>query len=126
MVFHLVGGLGLFLVGINIMSENLKSLAGNKMKKIIEKSTNTPIKGVICGAIVTILIQSSSATTALSVGLVQAGLMTLTQATGVIIGANIGTTVTSILIGLNVGSYASITSGIGALIFSFTTKKNAR
>lgn len=126
MIFHLVGGLGLFLVGINIMSENLKSLAGNKMKKIIEKSTNTPIKGVVCGAIVTILIQSSSATTALSVGLVQAGLMTLTQAAGVIIGANIGTTVTSILIGLNVGRYALIILGIGALIVSFTKKKKAR
>lgn len=126
MIFSLIGGLGLFLVGINIMSENLKTLAGNNLKRIIEKSTNTPLKGILVGALVTTLIQSSSATTALSVGLVQAGLMTLPQAAAVIIGANVGTTVTSILIGLNVGRYALIILGIGALIVSFTKKKKPK
>ncbi len=105
------------------MSDNLKLLAGNKLKKIIEKSTNTPIKGVLCGIFVTGLIQSSSGTTALSVGLVQAGLMTLPQAAGVIIGANIGTTVTSLLIGLDVGKYALIIIGLGAMGYTFVKNK---
>jgi len=79
-IFMIVGGLGIFLYGINLMGDSLKSLAGNKLKLVIEKSTNTPIKGILMGIFITGLIQSSSGTTALTVGLVRAGLMTLPQA----------------------------------------------
>lgn len=123
-LLSVIGGLGIFLFGINLMGDSLKALAGNKMKMIIEKTTNTPLKGILVGAGVTALIQSSSGTTALTVGLVRAGLMTFPQAIGVIMGANIGTTVTSLLIGLNIGKYALIFVGIGAMMIFFTKKKN--
>jgi len=121
-----VGGLGIFLYGINLMGDSLKSLAGNKLKLVIEKSTNTPIKGILMGIIITGLIQSSSGTTALTVGLVRAGLMTLPQAVGIILGANIGTTVTSFLIGLKIKDYALPIMAAGAFLIFFTKRKKAK
>ncbi|MDE6241973.1 MAG: Na/Pi cotransporter family protein [Anaeroplasmataceae bacterium] len=114
-----LGGLGLFLYGINQMGDSLKTIAGDKLKTIIEKTTNTPIKGILVGTLVTAVIQSSSGTTALTVGLVRAGLMTFPQAIGVILGANIGATITSFFIGMNIESYSLIFVGVGALMIFF-------
>ncbi len=114
-----IGGLGLFLYGINQMGDSLKAIAGNRLKTIIEKTTNTPIKGILVGTLVTAVIQSSSGTTALTVGLVRAGLMTFPQAIGVILGANIGATITSFFIGLNIESYSLIFVGVGAIMIFF-------
>ena len=123
-VFYLLGGLGIFLYGINLVGKALKDLSGSKLKKIIEKSTNTPIKGVLIGFIVTAIIQSSSGTTSLVVALVAANLMALSQATWVIIGANIGTAITSVLIGLNITDLALPILGIGAILaFIFSQRK---
>ncbi len=123
-IFAIVGGLGIFLYGINLMGDSLKALAGSKLKLIIEKTTNTPIKGIFVGIIITGLIQSSSGTTALTVGLVRAGLMTLPQAIGIILGANIGTTVTSLLLGLPIKEYALPIIATGSfLIFFINSKK---
>ncbi len=114
-----LGGLGLFLYGINQMGDSLKTIAGDRLKVFIEKTTNTPLKGILVGALVTALIQSSSGTTALTVGLVRAGLMSFPQAVGVILGANIGTTITSFIIGLNIEEYSPLFIGIGALMIFF-------
>ena len=123
-IFLIVGGLGIFLYGINLMSDALKKIAGSRLKLFLEKTTNTPLKGIFVGLFITAIIQSSSATSALVVGLVRAGLMTLPQAVGVIFGANIGTTFTSVLISLDIGAYAMPIMFIGAiLIFFFNNKK---
>lgn len=114
-----LGGLGIFLYGINLMGDSLKAIAGDRLKGFIEKTTNTPLKGIFIGALVTALIQSSSGTTALTVGLVRAGLMSFPQAVGVIMGANIGTTITSFIIGLKVEKYALLFVGIGAILIFF-------
>ena len=123
-IFAIVGGLGIFLFGINMMGDSLKAIAGSRLKIIIEKTTNTPIKGILVGIVITGLIQSSSGTTALTVGLVRAGLMTLPQAVGIILGANIGTTVTSLLLGLPIKEYALPIMAMGSfLIFFMSSKK---
>jgi phosphate:Na+ symporter len=125
-VFALVGGLGIFLYGINLMGDSLKAIAGKRMKLIIEKSTNTPIKGILIGILITGLIQSSSGTTALTVGLVRAGLMSLNQAVGIILGANIGTTVTSFLIGLKIKEYALPIMAVGSFLIFFSHSKKQK
>ena len=93
-IIQLLGGVGLFLFAIKLISEALQLIAGDRLRQLIGTLTKTPIMGVLVGACVTVLIQSSSATTVMTVSFVDAGLMTLTQAIGVIMGANIGTTVT--------------------------------
>ena len=105
------------------MGDALKDLAGAKLKMIIEKSTNTPLKGILVGAGLTAIIQSSSGTTALVVGLVRSGLMTLAQAVGIIMGANIGTTITSLIIGFNIGQFSLIFVGVGAILIFFINKR---
>ncbi len=122
-IFLIVGGLGLFLYGIHLTGESLKLLAGNRLKKLIEKTTNTPLKGIFMGILITVLLQTSSGTTALTISLVRAGLMTLPQAIGIILGANIGTTVTSFLIGLNIQAIALPMIGIGAMSAFFLSAK---
>ncbi|XMB71615.1 Na/Pi cotransporter family protein [Mycoplasmatota bacterium WC30] len=123
-IFAILGGLGIFLYGMNLMSDSLKKIAGSRLKLILEKTTNTPFKGILVGILITAIIQSSSATSALVVGLVRAGLMTLPQAVGVIFGANIGTTFTSVLISLDIASYAMPIMFLGSgLIFFFNSKK---
>ncbi|MDY3030867.1 MAG: Na/Pi cotransporter family protein [Clostridia bacterium] len=99
-LFALVGGLAMFLYGMRIMGESLERLGGGKFEKILERLTNSPIKGVVLGAAITAVIQSSSATTVMVVGFVNSGIMRLSQAIGIIMGANIGTTVTSWLLSL--------------------------
>lgn len=121
--FAIVGGLGIFLFGMSLMSDNLKKLAGNKLKLFLEKTTNTPLKGIFVGLILTAIIQSSSATSALVVGLVRAGLMTLPQAVGVIFGANLGTTFTSVLISLNIDEYIYPIIFVGAALIFFVKKR---
>lgn len=125
-IIIIIGGLGLFLYGIDLMGNSLKSIAGDRLKTFIEKTTNTPIKGIVVGMVATILIQSSSGTTALTVGLVRAGLLSFPQAIGIIMGANIGTTVTSFIIGLNIEKYALIFVAIGAFMLFFAKKDRVR
>ncbi len=125
-IFAIFGGLGIFLYGINLMGDSLKAIAGNRLKVIIEKSTNTPLKGIIIGFLITALIQSSSGTTAITVGLVRAGLMTLPQAIGIILGANIGTTMTSFLITLNIKAYALPIMGVGSFLIFFGGRKKSK
>ena len=117
------GGLALFIFGINMMSDSLKSAAGNKLKAIIEKTTNTPLKGILVGIVLTILIQSSSGTTALMIGLLRAGLMTLPQSVGIIMGANIGTTVTAFIIGLPIADYGLYILFVGFLMSFMKNRK---
>jgi phosphate:Na+ symporter len=124
MIFQFLGGLGIFLFGIKYMGDGLQNAAGDRLREILEKSTSNPFMGVLSGMLVTILIQSSSGTTALTVGLVNAGFMTFRQAIGVIMGANIGTTVTAFIIGIKVGDYALPIIGVGAaLLFFFNEKR---
>ena len=113
------GGLALFLYALKIMNDNLQAVAGNKMKQILKKLTDTPIKGVAVGIVVTGIIQSSSATSVMLIGLVNANLMNLAQAIGVIMGANIGTTVTAQLIAFNLGNFAYIFV-IAGIVMLFT------
>lgn len=123
MIFNAAGGLALFLFGIKYMSDGLQSLAGSKMRTFLEKGTKTPVRGVLSGIMITGLIQSSSATTVLTVGLVNSGLLTLRQAIGVIMGANIGTTVTAYLIGFNLGDYALPIAAIGMVMLFFSKNR---
>lgn len=118
-ILSLLGGLALFLYGMQMMSTGLEAAAGNKMKSILEKLTSNRIKGVLVGAGITAVIQSSSATTVMVVGFVNSGLMTLKQAVWVIMGANIGTTITGQLIALDIGAIAPIfaIAGVAAMMF---------
>ena len=94
-VLTMIGGLALFLYGMDVMGDGLAKTSGGKLEKVLEKLTSSPIKAVLLGAGVTAVIQSSSATTVMVVGFVNSGIMKLSQAVGIIMGANIGTTVTS-------------------------------
>ncbi len=122
----ILGGFGLFLFGIKFMGDGLKSVAGEKLRDYIDKYTSKPIYAVCIGILATIMIQSSSATTAITIGLVRAGLMNLVQAAGIVMGANIGTTVTAFLIGLKVERYALYFVFIGGVLISFAKKKKHR
>ena len=99
-ILTLIGGLALFLYGMNAMGDGLAKVSGGKLEKILENLTSNPIKAVLLGAGVTAVIQSSSATTVMVVGFVNSGIMKLSQAVGVIMGANIGTTITSWILSL--------------------------
>lgn len=115
-IMYAFGGLALFLFGIELMSNALKNAAGNKLKTIIEKSTNTPLKGIIIGIILTGVLQSSTAVTVLMIGLLRAGLMTLPQSIGLIMGANIGTAGTAFIIGLPIAKYGLFFLGVGVVL----------
>ncbi|GAB3051026.1 Na/Pi cotransporter family protein [Virgibacillus ainsalahensis] len=119
LIFEFIGGLGIFLLGIKYMGDGLQRSAGDRLRDILDKFTSNPFMGVLAGIIVTILIQSSSGTTVLTVGLVNAGFMTFRQAIGVIMGANIGTTVTAFIIGLDIGAYALPILAVGAFLIFF-------
>ncbi|MBZ5201323.1 Na/Pi cotransporter family protein [Planomicrobium chinense] len=122
MLFTFFGGLGIFLFSIKYMGDALQKAAGDKLRGILDRFTTNPFMGVLVGIIVTVLIQSSSGTTVIVVGLVSAGFMTLRQAIGVIMGANIGTTITAFIIGLDVGAYALPIMALGALLIFFFKK----
>ncbi|WP_242967908.1 Na/Pi cotransporter family protein [Tepidibacter mesophilus] len=119
----ILGGLGLFLYGMNLMGEGLQKAAGEKLKKIIEMLTSNRFMGVLVGVFVTAIIQSSSATTVMVVGFVNAGIMQLSQAIGVIMGANIGTTVTAQLVSFELTQLAPAAVGIGMVIYLFASKE---
>ncbi|PZX07211.1 phosphate:Na+ symporter [Psychrobacillus insolitus] len=124
MLFEFFGGLGIFLFAIKYMGDGLQKAAGDRLRDILDRYTTNPFMGVLVGVIVTVLIQSSSGTTVITVGLVSAGFMNLRQAIGVIMGANIGTTVTAFIIGFDVAEYALPVMAVGAfLIFFFKTNK---
>lgn len=122
----IIGGLALFLFGIEFMGDGLKSIAGSKLRDYIDRYTNKPWKGIIVGAIITVFIQSSSATSAIAISFVRAGLMTLEQSVGIIIGANIGTTVTAFLIGLKVEELALYFVFLGVIITLFGKRKKVK
>ena len=121
-VFGLIGGLALFLYGMNSMSDALQKAAGEKMKKILEFLTKNPIMGALAGALVTAVLQSSSATTVMVIGFVSAGLMSLPQAISVIFGANIGTTMTAQLMAFKISDYIYPLIFIGFML-NFLGKK---
>lgn len=116
MFFEVFGGLGLFLFGMHIMSDGLQKLAGARMRLILEKITSNRFIAVLVGAIITAIIQSSSATTVMTVGLVNAGLLSFVQALGVVIGANIGTTITAQIIAFKLTEIALPAIGIGVFM----------
>ena len=118
-IFGLLGGLALFLYGMQMMSAGLETAAGNRMKQILEKLTASRFLGVLVGAAITAVIQSSSATTVMVVGFVNSRMMTLTQAVWIIMGANIGTTVTGLLIALDVGVLAPLIAFAGVVLIVF-------
>lgn len=122
-VFGLLGGLALFLYGMQMTSSNLEAAAGDRMKRILERLTANRFLGVLVGAGITALIQSSSATTVMVVGFVNSGLMTLKQAVWIIMGANIGTTITGQLIALDIGALAPLITFIGVAILIFSKNK---
>ena len=124
--FTFIGGLGIFLFSIKYMGDALQKAAGDKLRSILDRFTTNPFMGVLVGIIVTILIQSSSGTTVIVVGLVSAGFMTLRQAIGVIMGANIGTTVTAFIIGLDVGEYSLPIMAVGAFMIFFVKKNQVQ
>lgn len=125
-LFQFLGGLGIFLFSIKYMGDGLQKAAGDRLRSILDRFTTNPFMGVLVGIIVTVLIQSSSGTTVITVGLVSAGFMTLRQAIGVIMGANIGTTVTAFIIGLDVGEYALPIMALGAILIFFFNKNTVK
>ena len=122
----LLGGLALFLYGMNMMSQGMEAAAGNKMKQILERLTTNRYLGVLVGAVITAIIQSSSATTVMVVGFVNSGMMTLRQAVGVIMGANIGTTITGQLIALDAGAIAPFIAFLGVVLVVFLKQSKVR
>lgn len=123
-LFMFFGGLGIFLFGIKFMGDGLQKVAGERLRDLLDKFTTNPVMGVLAGIFVTVLLQTSTGTTVLTIGLVNAGFMTLKQAIGVIMGANIGTTVTAFIIGIKISKYALPIIALGAaLIFFIKNKK---
>ena len=118
----LLGGLALFLYGMQMMSAGLEAAAGNRMKGILERLTSNRFLGILVGAGITAVIQSSSATTVMVVGFVNSGMMTLKQAVWIIMGANIGTTITGQLIALDVGAVAPLFAFVGVAMVVFLKK----
>ena len=125
-ILGLLGGLALFLHGMQMMSSGLEAAAGSKMKGILERLTANRFLGVLVGALITAVIQSSSATTVMVVGFVNAGMMTLNQAVWLIMGANVGTTMTSLLIALDVGALAPVLAFVGVVLMVFVKKPQAQ
>lgn len=118
--FTLLGGLAIFLFGMNMMSDNIQKVAGEKMRAILGMLTKNPVFGVIAGALATSVLQSSSATTVMAIGFVSAGLMRLPQAISIIFGANIGTTMTAQLIAFKLSNYIYLIIAAGFLVYFLT------
>jgi phosphate:Na+ symporter len=126
LIIGVMGGLSLFLYGLFILADSLKRAAGSAMKRILSRLTSNRFKGAAAGAFITAVIQSSSVTTVLVVGFISAGLMTLSESVGVIMGANIGSTVTAQIIAFKVTKLATALIGIGGLWFVFTKKSSLK
>ncbi len=125
-IFEVLGGLGIFLVGMNFMRDGMQMIAGSKFRKMIHVMTSNRIMGVGVGTLMTCIVQSSSITTVMVVGLVNSELMTLTQAIGVIMGANIGTTITGWILAIKIGKYGMPILGISALVFLLSKKEKLK
>lgn len=125
-VCKVLGGLGVFLLGMKYMSEGLQAVSGERLRKIITVATDNRIMGMLVGLTVTSIIQSSSVTTVMVVGLVNSAMMTLTQAIGVIFGANIGTTATAWILTLNISKYGLPLLGFAAFFFLFSKNERVR
>jgi len=126
LVFKAVGGLGIFLLGMKFMSDGMQAVAGNRLRNLIGAVTNNRVAACAIGTLVTSVVQSSSVTSVMVVGFVNGGFMTLMQALGVIIGANIGTTITGWILALKIGKYGLPILGIAALIYLFAKNERAR
>lgn len=126
MAFELLGGLGLFIYGMNTMGTGLQKAAGDRLKRLLEILTTNRLLGLVFGAVITAIIQSSSATTVMVVGFVNAGLMNLMQAAGVIMGANIGTTVTAQLVAFKLTDIAPVVVAVGVGLLLFGTRRRYR
>jgi len=124
--FGVLGGLGLFLYGMHVMSSGLQKVAGNKLKDIISMLTSNRLMGVVVGALVTAVVQSSSATTVMVVGFVNAGMMQLAQAASLIMGANIGTTITAQIITFKIDKYAPVIIGIAVGVWLFSKNRKTK
>ena len=122
-IFMIAGGLGLFLYGMKMMMDGLEKLAGNRMRTIVERATSNRFLGIAVGAVVTIVIQSSTATSVMAVGFINAGLMSLSQAISLIIGAHIGTTFTAHIFAFRIDSFAPLFIFFGIVIYLFMRKK---
>ena len=122
-ILSMAGGLGLFLYGMRIMSDSIEKVAGARLRGILERLTTNRFMGILVGVFFTAVIQSSSACTVMVVSFVNSGLMTLTQAAGVIFGANIGTTVTALLVSLKLEKVAPVILLVGVLIIMFVKKQ---
>ena len=125
-IFGLFGGLAIFLYGMNLMSDSLQKVAGERMRTILGMLTKNPVLGVLSGALVTAVLQSSSATTVMAIGFVSAGLMSLPQAISIIFGANIGTTMTAQLIAFNLSDYIYLIIIVGFLLYFFGKKEKIK
>jgi phosphate:Na+ symporter len=126
LVFQAVGGLGIFLLGMKFMSDGMQAVAGNRLRHLISTVTKNRIAACTIGTLVTCVVQSSSVTTVMVVGFVNGGFMTLMQALGVVIGANIGTTITGWILALNIGKYGLPILGVFALIYLFAKNERVR
>ena len=122
-IISMLGGLGLFLYGMKFMGDGLELAAGSRLKNILSLLTTNRLVGTLVGLVVTVIIQSSSATSVMVVGFVNAGLLTLNQAVGILMGANIGTTITGQLIAFKIGDYAPIFIFIGVIFLLFINKQ---
>ena len=125
-VIKVLGGLGLFLIGMKMMGEGLELAAGNKLRTMLQKITSNKFIAMIVGVLVTAVIQSSSATDAMVVGFVNAGLMDIYQSIGILFGSKIGTTATSLLLSIDIKAYVPIFTFVGALVITFAKKNNYR
>ncbi len=126
MLFALIGGLGIFLLGMKYMSEGLQTVAGPSLRKLIAMVTGNRIFATGVGVVVTCLVQSSSVTTVMTVGFVNSGIMALESAIGVILGANIGTTVTGWILVLKVGKWGLPILGVATFFFLFSKKEKVK
>ena len=125
-IFNVLGGLGIFLYGMDSMSSGMQKLAGQRLKKILALLTTNRIMAILMGMGVTMLVQSSSVSTVMTIGFVNASLLTLKQALGVIFGANIGTTITGWILVLNIGKYGLPIVGAGAILYMFLKGDRAK
>ena len=125
-LFSVIGGLGIFLVGMRFMSDGLQAVAGDRLRRMIGAVTENRVAGLLTGLLVTCLVQSSTVTTVMTVGLVNSGFMSLMQAVGVIFGANIGTTITGWILVLQIGKYGLPILGVAAFFFLFAKNERVR
>ena len=126
MIFGVIGGLGIFLLGMRYLSDGLQSIAGNTLRRLIALVTNNRVMAIIIGIVVTTIVQSSSITSVMVVAMVNSTVMTLSQAVGVLMGANIGTTITGWVLVLNIGAWGLPTMGFAAIIYLFSKNQKVK